>query len=78
MQKMMTRRVSDKGVVTIPKDIRWRVLGGSRLVTVEVNNAGQIILTPFDNECILCGSTGEGRRHNGSFLCNNCIDELKG
>ena len=71
------KKISKAGGVTIPSSLR-RELGienGER-VKIDVNNAGEIILSRITGSCILCGGNENLIKLDSKYICKGCVGKI--
>ncbi|WP_455089083.1 AbrB/MazE/SpoVT family DNA-binding domain-containing protein [Peptoanaerobacter stomatis] len=71
------KKVSRSGSITIPSSLR-RELGienGER-VKIDVNNAGDIILSRITGSCMMCGGNDELIKLDSKYICKACISKI--
>jgi transcriptional regulator, abrB family len=71
------KKISKAGCITIPSSLR-RELGienGER-VKIDVNNAGEIILSRITGSCILCRGNENLIKVDNKYICKGCISKI--
>lgn len=73
----MERKISNKGGITIPSNMR-RALGieGREKVKFETLENGDILVRRIQGTCILCGGYEAIKPFKGKFVCESCRKEL--
>ena len=73
MDRKRSRKVSGKGAMTIPADVRHKLpsLAGG-YVDITINGAGQLVMTPFTRECTFCGQHDPKHVFKGLGICDEC------
>ncbi len=75
----MERKISKGGSITIPSSLRMKLgIQGKEKIKIEPQDDGNIIIRRIQGTCIFCDSTENVQAFKGRYICNSCLNSLKG
>ena len=72
----IVRKLDSLGRIVVPSEMR-RKLNIELHDPLEIYADGEtIVLRKYEEQCVLCGSTGDLTRFRGKCVCRKCMEEL--
>ncbi len=75
---MISKRLTSKSGITIPKDIRLQLGWQPGMsVDIEPTTDGKLLLKPHINHCRWCGAINDVHKYKDICICTECAKQLE-
>ena len=72
----IVRRIDNLGRIVLPKELRRTLrIGDNDSLEIYVEDEA-VILRKYEPVCVFCAGSDDLVRHNGKYICFNCIKDL--